>query len=211
MDGPSPNHGDRRGQRPRLIVLHYTGMADAASARARLSDPATEVSAHWLIHENGFADMLVAEDRRAWHAGDGSWQGQPDVNSRSIGIEIANPGNQPFAARQMDTLENLLGRITSRWQINPEGVIGHSDMSPGRKVDPGPRFDWERLARQGLSIWPTDRRGPDLPLQECLTRIGYPDVEPAKRLAAFRLRFRPWAHGPESEEDRRIAASLLAV
>ena len=209
MDGPSPNHGDRRGQRPRLIVLHYTGMVDAASARARLSDPVAEVSAHWLIHEDGYADMLVSEDRRAWHAGDGSWQGQADVNSRSIGIEIANPGNRPFAARQMDTLENLLGRIMSRWQIGPEGVIAHSDMSPGRKIDPGPRFDWERLARQGLAIWPSDRRGPALPLSECLTRIGYPDVEPAKRLAAFRLRFRPWADGPETEEDRRIAASLL--
>lgn len=201
---PSPNHGDRRGQRPELVVLHYTGMADTAEARARLCDPGAEVSAHWLIHEDGRADALVPEDRRAWHAGAGSWQGREDVNSRSIGIEIANPGDRPFPARQMDAVAELLRGIMARWRIGPDGVIGHSDMAPGRKIDPGPRFDWQRLAREGLAL--AGGTGADAPLGASLTRIGYPAADPAIRLAAFRLRFRPWAQGPETEADRRTAA-----
>ncbi|WP_336512291.1 N-acetylmuramoyl-L-alanine amidase [Paracoccus shandongensis] len=203
-DFPSPNHGDRRGQRPELVVLHYTGMADTAEARARLCDPVAEVSAHWLIHEDGRLDPLVPEDRRAWHAGAGSWQDCCDVNSRSIGIEIANPGDRPFPVRQMDALVALLRDIMARWRIGPAGVIGHSDMAPGRKIDPGPRFDWQRLAREGLAL--AGGTGADADLQTSLTRIGYPPVDPATRLAAFRLRFRPWAQGPETEADRRTAA-----
>lgn len=202
----SPNHGDRRGQRPELVVIHYTGMADGASARARLCDPLAEVSAHWLIHEDGRTEVLVPEDRRAWHAGAGSWQGREDVNSRSIGIELVNPGDRPFPEPQMAALEALLGTVMARWGIGPAGVIGHSDMAPGRKTDPGPRFDWHRLALQGLSIWPGSRGG-DAALADSLTRIGYPDH--ADRLAAFRLRFRPWANGPEDATDRRIAAALV--
>ena len=201
----SPNHGDRRGQRPELVVIHYTGMADGPSARARLCDPAAEVSAHWLIHEDGRTEALVPEDRRAWHAGAGSWLGRDDVNSRSIGIELVNPGDSPFPEPQMAALERLLHQILARWGIPAAGVIGHSDMAPGRKSDPGPRFDWRRLAVQGLAVWPAGTAG-DLPLAESLTRIGYPD-DPA-RLAAFRLRFRPWADGPEDATDRRIAAAL---
>ena len=201
----SPNHGDRRGQRPELVVIHYTGMADGPSARDRLCDPAAEVSAHWLIHEDGRTEALVPEDRRAWHAGAGSWLGRDDVNSRSIGIELVNPGDSPFPEPQMAALERLLHQILARWGIPAAGVIGHSDMAPGRKSDPGPRFDWRRLAVQGLAVWPAGAAG-DLPLAESLTRIGYPD-DPA-RLAAFRLRFRPWADGPEDATDRRIAAAL---
>ncbi len=202
----SPNHGDRRGQRPELVVLHYTGMADGASARARLCDPAAEVSAHWLIHENGLTEALVPEDRRAWHAGAGAWQGRDDVNSRSIGIELVNPGNEPFPEPQMAALERLLAQIMARWGIGPAGIIGHSDMAPGRKIDPGPRFDWARLALQGLAVWPASSPVAEAPLAESLTRIGYPDAP--ERLAAFRLRFRPWATGPEDATDRRIAAAL---
>ena len=205
MTHPSPNHGERRGTaRPSLIEIHYTGMSDAASARDRLCDPAAEVSAHWLIHDDGTPEALVPEDRRAWHAGAGAWRGQDDVNSRSIGIEIANPGDRPFAAAQMDTLDLLLARIMARWSIGPAGVIGHSDMAPGRKIDPGPRFDWARLARQGLAIQP-ETLGADRPLAASLTAIGYPDSDPETRLAAFRLRFRPGATGPEDETDRRLA------
>ena len=205
---PSPNHGDRRGQRPELIVLHYTGMADTAEARARLCDPAAEVSAHWLVHEDGWTEGLVPEDRRAWHAGAGSWQGRDDVNSRSIGIEIANPGDRPFSLPQMDAVAVLLRDIMARWQIGPDGVIGHSDMAPGRKIDPGPRFDWQRLACEGLAL--SGGMGADVPLGASLARIGYPAVDAATRLAAFRLRFRPWAQGPETEEDRRAAAFVAA-
>ena len=203
---PSPNHGDRRGQVPELVVIHYTGMADGASARARLCDPGAEVSAHWLVHEDGLTEALVAEDRRAWHAGAGSWQGRGDVNSRSIGIELVNPGDRPFPEPQMAALERLLRGVMARWAIGPAGVIGHSDMAPGRKTDPGPRFDWRRLALQGLAIWPDAGGAAELPLADSLTRIGYSQDQ--ARLAAFRLRFRPWARGPEDATDRRLAAAL---
>lgn len=205
---PSPNHGERRGgQRPELIVLHYTGMADGASARARLCCPQAEVSAHWLLHENGDAEALVSEERRAWHAGAGAWLGRDDVNSRSIGIEIVNPGDRPFPAAQMLALETLIAAIMARWNIPPQAVIGHSDMAPGRKIDPGPRFDWRRLALQGLAVWPKGL-GQDLPLQQSLSEIGYPAGNEQDRLTAFRLRFRPWASGPEDEIDRRTAAAV---
>ena len=207
---PSPNHGDRRGARPSLIVIHFTKMADAASARARLCDPAAEVSAHWLIDDAGRMDALVPEDRRAWHAGAGAWAGRDDVNSRSIGIELANPGDRPFAAPQMAALRGLLRGIMARWRIGPEGVIGHSCMAPGRKDDPGPRFDWEGLAREGLAVFTRDM-GPDLPLAASLDAIGFPQADPEARLAAFRLRHRPWARGPETEADRRLAAALRGL
>ncbi|WP_228461173.1 N-acetylmuramoyl-L-alanine amidase [Paracoccus liaowanqingii] len=207
--GASPNHGDRRGQRPSLIVIHYTGMADAASARARLCDPAAEVSAHWLIAEDGTTDPLVCETRRAWHAGAGRWQGRDDVNSRSIGIELANPGDRPFPAPQMTALRTLLQAIMARWQIPPANVIAHSDLAPGRKIDPGPRFDWQALAREGLALFahpPATAAAP--PLGPSLDALGYPLADPDTRLAAFRLRHRPWGQGPESQADRRTAATL---
>ena len=206
----SPNHGDRRGQRPELVVIHYTGMADGPSARARLCDPLAEVSAHWLIHEDGLTEALVPEDRRAWHAGAGSWQGREDVNSRSIGIELVNPGDRPFPEPQMAALEALLGAIMARWGIGPAGVIGHSDMAPGRKLDPGPRFDWVRLARHGLAIQP-QTLGADLPLAESLTAIGYPEADPETRLQAFRLRFRQGTTGPEDAVDRRLASAAATA
>lgn len=191
-------------------MLHYTGMADAAAARARLCDPMAEVSAHWLLHEDGRAEALVPEELRAWHAGAGAWRGREDVNSQSIGIEIVNPGDRPFPAAQMLGLERLLRDIMVRWQIKAHGVIGHSDMAPGRKIDPGPRFDWRRLALNGLAVWP-GAPGPDRLLAASLHRIGYPDVDADIRLAAFRLRFRPWASGPEDDMDRRIAAAVAEL
>lgn len=211
MSFPSPNHGKRRGtQRPDLVVIHYTGMADHASARARLCDPDTEVSAHWLIDADGTTEALVPEDRRAWHAGAGSWQGRADVNSQSIGIELANPGDRPFPHPQMTALEALLAGIMARWSIPPDRVIAHSDMAPGRKSDPGPRFDWGRLARQGLALAPA-KAVPDATLPVMLDHIGYPAADPATRLSAFRLRFCPWNAGPENDLDRRIAAGVLAA
>ncbi|WP_343222895.1 N-acetylmuramoyl-L-alanine amidase [Paracoccus bogoriensis] len=208
---PSPNHGDRRGQRPELVVLHYTGMTDGASARARLCDPAAQVSAHWLIDEQGAVEQLVCETRRAWHAGSGAWQGRGDVNSRSIGIEIVNPGDRPFGCAQMRALETLLAAIMARWQIPPSGVIAHSDLAPERKIDPGPRFDWESLAFQGFARFVRPRPDdPDPPLAPSLDRLGYPPSAPATRLAAFRLRHRPWGKGPETRADRQVAARLAA-
>lgn len=211
---PSPNHGDRRGgARPDLIVIHYTAMPTAAEARARLCDPAHEVSAHWLIAEDGATEALVDESRRAWHAGAGQWGSVTDVNSRSIGIELANTGAQPFPEPQMDALERLLAGIMTRWSIPPEGVIGHSDMAPARKSDPGPRFDWRRLALQDLSVWPDTRATPP---QDPATfpaharAFGYPPADDALLLRAFRLRFRPHATGPRDATDATLAAALAA-
>jgi len=206
---PSPNFGPRReGAVPGLIVLHYTAMPSCAEARDRLCDPTAEVSAHWLIAEDGTVEQLVDETLRAWHAGAGGWGGVTDVNSRSIGIELANAGDAPFPEPQMAALERLLNGIMTRWGIPPEAVIAHSDMAPERKRDPGPRFDWQRLALQGLSIWPGAAEPVDF--AGSLRRIGYPEAAPETLLAAFRLRFRPGAAGPEDDTDRALAADLAA-
>ncbi|WP_343081494.1 N-acetylmuramoyl-L-alanine amidase [Ostreiculturibacter nitratireducens] len=205
---PSPNHGERRGgARPDLIVIHYTAMATAAEARVRLCDPSAEVSAHWLIAEDGTAEALVPEEARAWHAGAGAWGSVTDVNSRSVGIELANTGDAPFPERQMAALERLLSDVMARHGIPQERVIAHSDMAPGRKRDPGPRFDWRRLALSGLSVWP-GQGDPEAPLVPSLRSFGYPEAPPETLLAAFRLRFRPWARGPEAPEDRALAHDL---
>lgn len=209
MTFPSPNFGARRGGlQPTLVVLHYTAMTSCAEARERLCDPAAEVSAHWLIDRDGRAEQLVDEAARAWHAGAGTWGGQDDVNSRSIGIELQNCGAEPFAEPQMVTLERILMDILARWRIAPQGVIGHSDMAPDRKGDPGPRFDWRRLAQQGLSVWP--KAGTPGDFQADLRRFGYPQTCEATLLRAFRLRFRPWASGPLDAVDRALAADLAA-
>ncbi|MFM2391662.1 MAG: hypothetical protein RLZZ437_3217 [Pseudomonadota bacterium] len=206
----SPNFGDRRdGLTPDLIVIHYTAMASCAAAAARLCDPVAEVSAHYLIDVDGTVITLVPEDKRAWHAGAGMWAGRGDVNSRSIGIELANDGATPFAHRQMLGLEGLLAGIMARWGIGPAGVIGHSDMAPDRKGDPGPRFDWRRLALAGLAVWPEGAVpcGRDA-FMAAAGRFGYPALDEAMILRAFRLRFRPWATGPLDAVDAGMMADL---
>jgi len=206
---PSPNFGPRRdGLRPELVVLHYTQMPTAASALKRLCAPEAQVSAHYLIGADGVIWQLVDEKMRAWHAGAGGWRGRGDVNSRSIGIELDNDGDSPFPAAQMLALERLLPGILSRWSIPPEGVIAHSDMAPDRKADPGARFDWRRLARLGLAVWPEPGGNADIALALSLDRIGYPDGPADLRLAAFRLRFRPGFAGSEDATDRAAAAAL---
>ena len=156
---PSPNHGPRRGvSAPDCVILHYTDMLCPEAALARLCDPAAEVSAHHLIAEDGRIWSLVPETERAWHAGLSCWGGERDMNSRSVGIELANPGHgnghAPFPAPQTRALEELLREILARWSIPPERVLAHSDIAPHRKQDPGPRFDWRALALHGLSVWP---------------------------------------------------------
>ncbi|QYZ71699.1 N-acetylmuramoyl-L-alanine amidase [Neotabrizicola shimadae] len=206
----SPNFGERRGgARPSLVVIHFTAMESCAAARERLCDPAWEVSAHWLVDVDGSAEALVPEEMRAWHAGAGEWGGAGDVNSRSIGIELQNRGTEPFAAAQMAGLERLLAGIMERWGIAPEGVIGHSDMAPLRKADPGPRFDWRRLALAGLSVWPVAGGvAPPSAFLPSARAFGYPDLEEDVLLRAFRLRFRPWAHGPLDAVDAGMAVDL---
>ncbi len=209
---PSPNFGERRdGAVPDMVVLHYTAMDSAAAALDRLSAPEAEVSAHYLISEAGEVFSLVAEEKRAWHAGAGQWGAVTDVNSRSIGIEIANSGFAPFPEPQMLALEALLRDIMRRWAIRPERIIGHSDMAPGRKIDPGLRFDWRRLALGGLSVWPDpvskpfDKTG----LVDMLRAFGMTAESDAEiLLKAFRLRFRPWASGPLDNLDLAMANDL---
>ena len=184
-------------------------MVSCDAALARLCDPAAEVSAHYLISEQGAILALVSEDKRAWHAGAGAWCGLEDINSRSIGIELANDGAQPFAAAQMRALEELLAGVMARWAIGPQGVIAHSDMAPGRKGDPGARFDWRRLALQGLAVWPQAAKPrPTVEFMSDALRFGYPKQAADHVLAAFRLRFRPWASGPLDRVDAGLMANL---
>lgn len=207
---PSPNFGPRRGgARPDLVVLHHTAMTSCEAALDRLCDPKAEVSAHYLISETGKVLHLVEEDMRAWHAGAGQWGAVTDVNSRSIGIELANTGAHPYPEPQMAALETLLAAIMDRWSIPPERVIAHSDMAPDRKSDPGPHFDWQRLARQGLSVWPDTTGTAAGDFFAHAARFGYTaDTDPDTLLAAFRLRFRPGATGPLAPEDTAMAADL---
>ncbi len=204
---PSPNFGDRRdGLTPRLVVIHYTAMNSAKAALDRLCDPASEVSAHYLIGGDGTLWQMVREQDRAWHAGAGEWEGQTDINSRSIGIELDNTGSHPFSEPQMSTLEALLPRIMKNWSIPAPGVIGHSDMAPGRKSDPGPHFDWQRLERRALAKPRAPVTASATPSPEAFRaaarRAGFTaSVDDAQLLAAVRLRFRPWAQGPLETGD----------
>ncbi len=152
----SPNHGERKGALD-MVLLHYTGMASAQAALERLCDPQAEVSAHYLVHEDGRIVQMVPEARRAWHAGKAFWKGESDINSRSIGIEIVNPGHEygyvDFPDAQIDAVTALCLDIVERHGIAPERVLAHSDVAPGRKVDPGERFPWARLAASGVGHW----------------------------------------------------------
>ncbi|MGH1398954.1 MAG: N-acetylmuramoyl-L-alanine amidase [Alphaproteobacteria bacterium] len=149
----SPNYNERRdGKNPSIIVIHYTGMKTAKAALERLCDPAAEVSAHYLIEENGTLHPLVPEDKRAWHAGVSEWEGETDINSMSIGIELVNLGHEhgyhPFPEAQMKTLAKLCKSIMTRHDIKT--VLGHSDIAPTRKIDPGELFDWQYLTTAGI-------------------------------------------------------------
>lgn len=153
----SPNFGKRRnGVKPSLIVLHYTGMKTAEEALARLCDPAAEVSAHYMVYEDGRVVQLVDEAMRAWHAGVSCWGEITDVNSYSIGIEMVNPGHEfgyrAFPRAQIDAVKALCRDIMARWDITPEGVLGHSDVAPERKQDPGELFPWDELEAEGLAF-----------------------------------------------------------
>ncbi len=204
---PSPNCGPRRdGLTPTHVVVHYTAMVSAEAAIARLCDPAAEVSAHYVICKSGRITQLVSEGLRAWHAGVGQWAGLDDMNSRSIGIELDNDGQGPFSDSLMRSLEHLLKRILTGWQIPAHNVIGHSDMAPGRKFDPGPWFDWPRLEAQGLARQRGHGTGPAEPTLDHFARVahgaGYTaPTDPQTLLSAVRLRYRPFKDGPVEAED----------
>lgn len=196
---PSPNFNDR--QLPvGMVVLHYTGMRTAAEALERLTDPAAEVSAHYLIDEDGTVTQLVDESKRAWHAGRSFWRGITDVNSASIGIELVNPGHEfgyrPFPDAQMEALIPLLADIVKRHGIDPWNIVGHSDIAPARKDDPGELFKWKRLAAHGLAPKrpkPQIRMVYDEPgrFYVALERWGYDVSDGPAALRAFQRRWRP--------------------
>ncbi|MEO1747932.1 MAG: N-acetylmuramoyl-L-alanine amidase [Pseudomonadota bacterium] len=152
----SPNFGDRKeGLQPSIIVLHYTGMGTGQEAQDWLCNPDSNVSCHYLVHEDGRIIQMVPESKRAWHAGAGSWHGEHDINSRSVGIEIVNVGHPELPAfpdKQVDAVISLTQAIITRHKIELKNVIGHSDMAPGRKIDPGEMFPWKRLAEAGVAL-----------------------------------------------------------
>lgn len=195
---PSPNFNGRPEGAPiDMLVIHYTGMPETNDALDRLCDPAAEVSAHYLIDEDGAVHVLVPEERRAWHAGVSFWRGATDINGRSIGIELSNPGHdfgyRPFPEAQMAALIGLAGDIVTRHSIPARNVVGHSDIAPRRKIDPGELFDWRRLAAAGVGLWPDGAAGEgrgDGPAA-LLAAIGYETEDLAATLSAFQRRYRP--------------------
>lgn len=203
---PSPNFNARRaGAAIDILLLHYTGMENAEAALRRLTDPAAKVSAHYTIDEDGTVYRHLDEELRAWHAGAGWWAGETDVNSRSIGIELVNPGHElgyrPFPDAQIASLVALGREIVARHPIPRHRVLGHSDIAPARKIDPGELFPWATLAAAGLGLWPARDPAPPPPPADArglgadLAAIGYrcehgaaPD---AATVAAFQRHFRP--------------------
>ncbi|HUO87660.1 MAG TPA: N-acetylmuramoyl-L-alanine amidase [Rhizomicrobium sp.] len=217
---PSPNHDPRPPGAPvDILVLHYTGMKTADEALARLTDPAAKVSAHYTIGRDGRIFAHVPEERRAWHAGVSYWAGETNVNGRSIGIEIVNPGHEfgyePFAEPQIAALIDLARGILSRHPIPPNRVVGHSDVAPARKMDPGELFPWKSLAEFGIGLWPAPgerelREAPEI----ALARFGYGlppqvDVPLEAVITAFQRHFRP--SGITGRWDGECAAALAAL
>jgi len=218
----SPNHGARpEPARIDMLVLHYTGMKTAAAALERLCDPRARVSAHYVVEENGVIWRLVPESRRAFHAGVSCWEGESDLNAVSLGIEIVNPGHEwgycRFPEVQMASVEALCADLISRHSIPAHRVVGHSDIAPDRKTDPGELFDWPRLARAGIGIWPPANASEP----ECerdiagsladLAAIGYCTTGGLANsaLTAFQRRFRQ--NRCDGRLDRETAARLSEV
>jgi N-acetylmuramoyl-L-alanine amidase len=213
---PSPNFNDRL-LPIGILVLHYTGMTSGAEAIDWLANPASQVSAHYVVAEDGQVLQMVDESKRAWHAGRSWWRGVTDINSASIGIEIVNPGHEfgyvPFPPAQMDAVHALVAAITARHGIAPANVIGHSDIAPTRKEDPGELFDWPRLARAGLAAAPKPCMDPnwtDMGFMAALGRYGYDVTSPREAVIAFQRHHRPTRFdGVIDAETRTILRGLL--
>jgi N-acetylmuramoyl-L-alanine amidase len=218
IETASPNFDERSGP-VSMLVLHYTGMIDAASAIARLTDPAAKVSCHYLVAEDGQIVRMVDEAHRAWHAGKSYWRGITDINSASIGIEIVNPGHEfgyrPFPEAQIDALIPLIADIVRRHGITRGNIVGHSDIAPARKQDPGELFPWGRLARLRLALpRPTknlmDPHWSDAGFLLALERFGYEVTDKLAAVVAFQRRFRPeLIDGTIDGETRSILLGLL--
>lgn len=227
----SPNFDARRAP-PDMIVLHYTGMLSGEAALARLRDPEARVSAHYLVEEDGRVFALVDEARRAWHAGVSFWLGETDINARSVGVEIVNPGHEfgyrPFPAVQVAAVIDLVADIRSRWTVPDARILGHSDVAPHRKADPGELFPWKVLAEHGHGLWaePPPAPGPALAegdeglgvlvLQGALGRFGYDchrtgiyDAQTAGIVRAFQRHWR--GERPDGRADGETRARLMAL
>ncbi len=236
IDRPSPNHDGRDGAPVSILMIHYTGMPTGAEALARLCDPEARVSSHYLIEEDGTVFRLVPEELRAWHAGKGAWRGIDNINARSVGIELVNPGHdwgyRHFPPPQMKALASLSRAIINRWGIDAFDVIGHSDGAPLRKTDPGELFDWPYLAGRGVGFWieggdpvTGGRLGPGESgvmveaLQADLAAFGYGlhvhgryDAETRAVVAAFQRHWRPAVvDGVADEDTRGRLARLLRI
>lgn len=231
IEAPSPNFNERTVP-PDMVVLHYTGMATGVEALDRLRDPQAKVSSHYLVEEDGRVFRLVPEERRAWHAGLSFWKGETDINGRSIGIEIVNPGHEfgyrPFPDAQIAAVIELLGEIRGRWDIEDGRIVGHSDVAPARKDDPGELFPWKRLAQAGHGLWVEPDAAPGAPLAEGeegagvfafqagLTRLGYDcapsgkyDAHTATIVRAFQRHWRP--EKVDGIADGMTRARLIAL
>ncbi|MEO1043226.1 MAG: N-acetylmuramoyl-L-alanine amidase [Pseudomonadota bacterium] len=218
---PSPNHGDRKGLPVSLLVLHYTGMKTGKEALDRLCNPEAGVSAHYLVEEDGRVFQLVQDDRRAWHAGVSFWAGETDINSVSIGIEIVNPGHEhgyrPFPSAQIHSLIPLVRGICERHNIAKHRVVGHSDVAPDRKEDPGELFPWKQLAEEGLALAPwsgalQERLLSPAMATDALSTIGY-GVERFgidACITAFQRRFCPEALGQGLGAETRAAIAEVS-
>ncbi|WP_304187083.1 N-acetylmuramoyl-L-alanine amidase [Phenylobacterium aquaticum] len=234
IDAPSPNFDPRKGP-PDMIVLHYTGMQTGEAAIARLRDPEAKVSSHYVVEEDGRIFQLVPEERRAWHAGVSSWKGQTDINGRSIGIEIVNPGHEfgyrAFPEAQIASVFALVADIRGRWKVEDGHIVGHSDVAPDRKEDPGELFPWKRLAQAGHGLWVEPPVAPGQPLgegeegagvfalQAGFTRLGYDcapsgqfDAHTTSVVRAFQRHWRPEkVDGVADGETRARLIGLLRL
>jgi N-acetylmuramoyl-L-alanine amidase len=235
---PSPNHGERKdGRRPDMILLHYTGMPEAGEALERLCSQGSEVSAHYFVFEDGRIVQMVPENRRAWHAGESVWAGETDINSCSIGIEIVNPGHDygylDFPKRQIAAVTALCRGIQTRHSIQPTRVLGHSDVAPARKRDPGERFPWRTLWDSGVGHWAKpapikeggqllalgDRGDAVSTMQDLLSQYGYSvvingiyDSVMYDLVSAFQRHFRQErVDGITDESTRTTLRDLLAT
>jgi N-acetylmuramoyl-L-alanine amidase len=231
IEAPSPNF-DPRTVTPSILVLHYTGMKTGEEAIARLRDPEARVSSHYVVEEDGRIFRLVPEERRAWHAGASFWRGRRNVNGDSIGIEIVNPGHEwgyrAFPDAQVAAVIELLADIRTRWSIEDRDIVGHSDVAPARKDDPGELFPWKRLAEAGHGLWAEAPPAPGQPigegeegaavfaLQAGFTRLGYDlppsgefDADTATVVRAFQRHWRP--ERVDGIADGETRARLIAL